>query len=110
MPKSMPLGIRVEDDANDKKFMRFFDVIQRAAKEQGCVFFSYSGESHELINDKFDGEDLSGWLIPISEAEEFNKHFLEWDVGEEYAHLMRMAEWYGDENNPSIKFRSWEQW
>lgn len=54
MDNSMPLGIRVKDDANDKKFIRF-----------------------------------------------------EWDVGEEYANLMRMAEWYEDENNPSIRFVDW---
>lgn len=110
MTYSMPLGLRVKDDAEDEKFVRYFKIVQQAAKEQGCVFFSYSGESHELINDKFDGEDLSGWLIPLSEVEKFNKQFLDWSVGEEYDQFMRMAEWYGDENNPSIRFRSWEQW
>ena len=110
MDNSMPLGIRVKDDAEDKKFVRFFEVVQRAAKAQGCAFFCDSGESHNLINDKFDGEDLAGWLIPLSEVEKFNKQFLDWSVGEEYDQFMRMAEWYGDENNPSIRFRSWEQW
>lgn len=104
MDNSMPLGIRVKDDAEDEMFVRFFEVVQRAAKAQGCVFFCDSGECHYLINDKFDGEDLCGWLVPISEADEFNKRFLAWEIGIESDDYMRIAEWYGDENNPSIRF------
>lgn len=104
MTSSMPLGIRVKNDAEDKKFVRFFEIIQREAKAQDCVFFCDSGECHSLVNDKFDGEDLSGWLIPAVKADEFNKRFLDWDIGIEYDDYVRIAEWFGDENNPSIRF------
>lgn len=101
------LGIRVARDTQDEKFMRYFEIVQRAANKQGCVFFCDSGESHELINDLFDGEDLSGWLVPASEAEEFNERYLDWNVGEESDELTCIAQWYGDERAPSIRFITW---
>lgn len=107
MPKSNVLGIRVESDASDKGFVNFFNLIQAEANRQGCVFFCDSGEGHELITEKFDGEDLSGWLVPINEAAEFEKKYNEWKVGKEADEFMRIAKWHGNKLAPKISFIDW---
>ena len=52
--------------------MRFFAIVQAAAKRDGKVFFFWSFEGNDIIDDRFDGGDMSGWLVPIAEAERFD--------------------------------------
>lgn len=50
---------------------RFFELIQKEAKKHNAKFFVSSGEGHEIINNELDGEDFSGWLIPLDKTEAF---------------------------------------
>ncbi len=53
------------------KFLRFFTLVQEAAKEQGAIFFLETGDGHDFENDDLDGADLFGWVIQEAEADEF---------------------------------------
>ncbi|MGI6178176.1 MAG: hypothetical protein ACOYJO_06985 [Eubacterium sp.] len=58
------------------KFEKFFEAVNTQAKLQNKVFFLDCGEGNEFSNDIMEGEDLSGWLIPLAEADKFEKEFL----------------------------------
>ena len=99
-------GIRFAETANDKLFMRFFALVQDAAHTLGCVFFLWCGEGHEFESGEMDGEDLSGWLIPEKDADEFEKLFLAddsaiWDSPDD---TQVFARWVSDGENISICF------
>ena len=34
------LGLRFEEDWSDKRFVKFFELVQKVAKKMGKVFFS----------------------------------------------------------------------
>lgn len=67
----MPMGLREGDSTIDDRFLRFFAIVQEAAKAQGAVFFLFCGEGHDLVTDEIDCQDLSGWLIPERETAAF---------------------------------------
>lgn len=49
--------------------MRFFGIVQDAAKKLGKVFFLWTEENNPLMTDELDGGDLSGWLVDAADAE-----------------------------------------
>ena len=57
------------------KFERFFEIVREEARRHNAVFFCDCGEGRDIITDSIEGEDLSGWLIPISDADNFEKVF-----------------------------------
>ena len=73
-------GLRTQES---KKFNRFFEIVQDFAEQKESVFFAESGEGNDITNELFEGEDLSGWLIPNSLADEFEKEFEQFDINEE---------------------------
>ena len=80
MPESSVLGIRDSRTAGDVRFLAFFDIIQEKAKRSSSVFFLDSGEGRELETPEMSCEDLSGWLVPISKANEFEPRWRQgWD-------------------------------
>lgn len=50
---------------------RYFDLVQQTAKKHDSMFFMDSGEGNEIIDEFYDGEDFSGWLIPLNLAKTF---------------------------------------
>lgn len=52
--------------------MRFFGIVQDAAKKLGKVFFLWTEENNPLMTDELDGGDLSGWLVDAADAERFD--------------------------------------
>ena len=90
---------------------RFFNLIKEAASAKKCVFFMDCGEGRELIDDLYDGEDLSGWLIPEERAGEFlgvRKKDQEWE-NDCWMEFFCYAEWSKDEKGKvEIHFMKYE--
>ncbi|MGN0286377.1 MAG: hypothetical protein ACI4B6_01760 [Atopobiaceae bacterium] len=103
---STPRGLR-GFGSDDDRFLRFFSIVQDAAKELGCVFFCWAGEGNELETDTMDGEDLSGWLVPKDLSDEFEA---QWDngiesIGDKFDKFDVFARWtIGESGNVSIRF------
>lgn len=66
-------GLKTQEN---NKFKKFFEIVQGKAKSMNKVFFLDCGEGRELITADFEVEDLSGWLIPLEQADEFEKVWL----------------------------------
>ncbi len=58
-----------------KSFERFFALVQHAAAEKNALFFAFAGEGRTFTSDDMEGEDLSGWLIPIERADVFERQW-----------------------------------
>lgn len=95
------VGIRSQES---EKFERFFEAIQESAKKMNCVFFLDCGEGHELSTETLEGEDLTGWLIPNSKADEFGKLFVNGDDLDEWADFLAFCRWSFVENRVSFSF------
>lgn len=63
-------GLRTQEDDN---FIRFFEIVQEAAKKIGMVFFLDCEDGNDAIIDGIEVCDLAGWLIPVAQANEFEK-------------------------------------
>lgn len=61
----------------DRRFKPYFNLVQAAANKQGAQFFMDSGEGRDIITEEFEGEDISGWLIPLEQAREFEKEWMQ---------------------------------
>lgn len=98
-------GLRKQEDA---EFEAFMEIVQRTAKEKGCVFFVDSGEGNDVSLSGIEGEDLSGWLIPFSVVDEFeplfkaSKRFK--DIPQKYGDYFRFAKWSLKSGKISIHF------
>ncbi|MDO4479055.1 MAG: hypothetical protein Q4B73_08490 [Lachnospiraceae bacterium] len=68
----------------NEKFEKFFSIVRKEADRNDAVFFINCGEGNEVETDTMECEDLSGWLIPKSVADEFEPEFLADDVSEKW--------------------------
>ena len=93
-------GLRTQENS---KFIEFFKMVQKRANETGYVYFLDTGEGHELITDELDCEDLSGWLIPQSRVEEFEKDFNDGDTND-WWDFYAFADWEKKGGKITIKF------
>ena len=100
-------------EPEDDKFLRFFTLVQEAAKEQGAIFFLETGDGHDFHNDEMEGEDLCGWLVPEAEADEFeaiwkkNPHDL--DALEAWEDVLGFAEWEMADGKIKIQFKFYDK-
>lgn len=60
-----------------KKFEKFFSLIQKEAREKGCVFFGDAGMGKVYENEHIECEDMCGWLIPQRYVSTFDELFKE---------------------------------
>lgn len=93
-------GLRTQETS---KFINFFAIVQNAAKKRGCVFFLDAGDGRDFDNERLEGEDLMGWLIPDDKAGHFEKEWLKGDVSDDWSDFYLWAIWENAEN-PTIKF------
>lgn len=85
--------------------MRFFRIVQNAANEQGSIFFLWSPEARDGIIDGVVCEDLSGWLIPAKEANEFEKAWLLNNIDDVWDSKSCFARWsQGSDESILINF------
>lgn len=73
------------------RFERFFSVVQEKASSVGAVFFLFAGEGHELETEEMEIMDLSGWLIPESEAQKFET---EWKQSKRQSELEKWVDFF----------------
>ena len=61
-------GLRTQEN---QKFKKFFEQVQNEAAKRNSIFFLDCGQGNIFENDFIECEDMCGWLIPKSMAEEF---------------------------------------
>ena len=81
-----------------KGLIAFHKLINAVAKEQNCVFFGDcpdSGEKDECLENGVFYCSLPGWLIPFSQADEFEKDWIKnpFNPGDKWAPYIRWGEW-----------------
>lgn len=92
------------------KFERFFQLVQDEAVKSNAVFFLLSGEGRDIILPNLEGEDLSGWLIPEEQAEEFETAWKQDDsmeALEKWSEFFQWAEWRENDNKIKITFQKY---
>jgi len=107
MSASSVRGVKFEHDISDERFMRYFKVVQDAALKAGSVFFTFSGEGHDGSTDSMDMEDLSGWLVPLSEADAFESQWKKGydEIDERFGDVFTFALWQeSDDGRLEVSF------
>lgn len=96
-------GLRKREDA---KVERFFAVVQQEARKRKAVFFADAGEGRDFITDDMEGEDLSGWLIPMEDADAFEPLWKNGDspMDGKWGDMFCFAIWSNPEN-PTVEFK-----
>ena len=94
-------GLRTKE--NDK-FIIFFSYGQNEASKLGCTFFLDTGEGHFYSDDKMEGMDLSGWLIPNNLAQAFEKEYIQNINLDKWDEFYQFAEWKLNGTDISIYF------
>ncbi len=94
------LGLRGQESS---KFNIFFSRVQRSAQDKGCVFFVDAGDGRDFETDIFEGEDLSGWLVPKERIDEFQPLWENDDVSDDWSELFGFAVWE-NQDDPTIRF------
>lgn len=93
------------------EFERFFSIVQDKAKENGAVFFLFAGEGNELDIDGMEMMDMSGWLVPESEANDFE---IAWKQSkrqsdlDKWADFFTFANWSRTNGVVSVSFSSFQ--
>ena len=65
----------------EEAFIPFFDLVQDEASKQGKVFFLDAGQGRDFFDDDLIGADLSGWLVDMSVADDFESQWRDgWDA------------------------------
>ena len=87
-----------------KKFEAFYELIQKKAEEIDCAFFLDSGDGNEFETETMEGENLTGWLVPLSKSDEFEKVWNEFEEDDEWVDFFCWVEWYDSKGKIDIKF------
>ena len=94
------LGLRTNES---EKFIKYFEIVQATAQRQGCACYLDAGDGRDFENDRYEGEDLMGWLIPIDAVPNFEKEWNSGDVSDEWSRFYTWAIWSTPEN-PTVEF------
>ena len=94
------LGLRTQEDY---RFERFFEIIQKSAKEQNAVFFLDCGEGRGAFEDEIIYTDCSGWLIPNDKVEEFRVEYEDFKDLSKWEDYVAWVTWEKNNGNISVK-------
>ena len=97
------LGLKTQES---NKFNAFFEIVQKKASEKDCVFFLDSGDGNDFETESMEGENLQGWLVPKTKAEEFEKIWKANNEDDEWADYFCWAEWVNKRGSIDIAFGS----
>lgn len=61
-------GLKTQES---QKFNRFWQLIQDTACKINCAFFGFAGEGRDFETAEMEGEDFSGWLVPLDDVTAF---------------------------------------
>jgi hypothetical protein len=92
-------GLRTQES---DKFNVYFELVQAKAKALNKVFFLDSGEGRDFSTENMEGEDLSGWLVPENQADEFEKQWIKFANLEDWCENVVFVLWRF-ENDSEIK-------
>ena len=96
-------GLR-NSPANTEPFVRFFEIVQRAASEDDKVFFIESGYGDVEDVGELECETLTGWLVDSDDVDEFEP---KWASGAAYGVFdddFIVARWKQSDNGVEVKF------
>ena len=83
-----------ESKKQEEKFERFWSLVQERAGKEESRFFMDCGEGREFETDEMSGEDISGWLIPRDQADDFDKEWRKKDPNlDAWTDYICIAEW-----------------
>lgn len=94
------LGLKTQES---NKFKEFFNLVQKTAERNGCVFFLDAGDGRDFENETLEGEDLMGWLIPREKVVEFEQLWKDDDVSDDWTDFFVWAVWNNDKEL-TVKF------
>lgn len=95
-------------ERQDGKFNRFWELIQSQAIKKHSQFFMDCGEGREFETEDLKGEDISGWLIPLGRAAEFEKEWSSEDFNSDaWTDFVRFAEWNKEADEITIEFNEY---
>ena len=97
---------KLRSHENDN-FLNFFNIVQKYAEKKNSAFFLFCGEGNNFEAETLDGENLSGWLIPMDKVEEFGKLYHADADLDDWADYFLFAIWSGNKNNPTIEFKEY---
>lgn len=95
------LGLRTQET---NKFNSFFKLVQKKAAERKSVFFLDSGDGNEFETETMEGENLQGWLVPLSKVDEFEKIWKEHREDDKFIDFFCWVEWFDNRGDIDIKF------
>lgn len=95
------LGLRTQET---KKFEAFFELVQKKANEKECVFFLDTGDGNSFENDLMECENLQGWLVPLSRADEFGKIWGNNEEDDEWVEFFCWVEWVSHKEEIDVRF------
>ena len=98
------VGLRTQEG---HKFEKFFALVQEEARSQGSAFFLDCGEGREFETELLCGEDLSGWLIPLAQADKFDSQFKSGVISEAWLEFVRFAQWSKTGDQVRISFHKY---
>ena len=104
MQELLPQGLRTQENS---KFLSFWKIVQEEASKRDSVFFLDSGEGNEIETPEINAEDLSGWLIPKDQANEFDVLFKSFDndnISKKFDDFYMIASWQKRHDSISVKF------
>ena len=104
MQELIPQGLRMQEN---KKFLNFWEIVQKEASKHNAVFFLDSGEGNEIETSDINAEDLSGWLVPKNQAEEFDVLFKKFDksaISNKFDNFYMIASWQKEKDTFSVTF------
>lgn len=93
-------GLRTQES---NEFNKFFEFVQFEAKKQEKVFFLDCEEGNGGIVDGLEVCNLSGWLIPNNQADEFEKKWKREEEDDNWADFVCLVRWK-EENGLKLNF------
>lgn len=99
-------GLRTQES---DKFLNFFGIVQKKAETQNSVFFLDTAEGHERFTKDMECTDLSGWLIPVALASEFEKGYKDFDESDswddKWLEYYQFAIWRDIDSDIAVDFK-----
>lgn len=93
------------NDIENPRYNKFWELIQKVAARENSKFFMDSGEGNELMTEEFEGEDFSGWLVPLNRVDIFKRNWSERNAHqEEWDKFYCYAEWKEENGFITIEF------
>lgn len=98
-------GLRTQEPTN---FINFFELVQKAAAQLGCVFFLDSSDGNERLFGDMEISDLTGWLIPNNLSERFELIWKENNESDEWVEFFRFVEPVIENDTVLVKFEDYD--